>query len=741
MKLISKTIIVSAALLLSLAPVGQVAAVSGGDWRAGRIVDDAAFTNASAMSVPEIQTFLNARVPVCDTWGTQPSEFGGGTRAQYGASHGNPAPFTCLKDYYEVPKTTPGPVEPASNYGGAPIPAGAQSAAQLIANAASKYNISPRVLLVKLATESAGPLTSDDWPFKRQYLYAMGAHCPDSGPGGAANCDSNWAGFSLQMDEAAALLRWYLDSMTQPWWQYKKPYQNNSILWRVVESGCGAGNVYIENKATAALYTYTPYQPNQAALNNLYGTGDGCSSYGNRNFWRVWYDWFGSPLGPDYYAEYSAESAFPTLEHNQKSTVFISYKNAGSQNWYDSATAASQGTQPVVLATMGPLNRCSAFVDVTWNNCSRPTGLFSKVYEQDGVTLAADQHVAKPTQIVEYSFVVSAPDDTYVGTHAEYFAPIREGAPGWSFYMGADNVFLNVNVNNAYRASYSGQSPYPVISQNDRSKAFVKMKNTGSAAWYDITSATQAGKKPVVLATEAPVNRSSVFGASWGNNARPSQTFSKVLEADGATLGSNQHIVQPGQIAEYEFLLTPLQTTNPGVYREYFRVIREGAKTFSVDGSGWYLDVGVRKSSYGAAYVSQSQYPVLPRSTSSNIYFDLRNTGTTIWYDDHAWTPGILTVRLATTWPINRPSTFYDPTWFASSRPKNVFSQVFESDGITPSLDQHAAFPNQVVRYEFPIKAPSSPGTYYEHFQPVIEGSPGSSWDMGGLVWTKITVQ
>jgi len=45
------------------------------------------------------------------------------------------------------------------------------------------------------------------------------------------------------------------------------------------------------------LYYYTPYVPNKAALDNLYGTGDACSAYGNRNFWRFYHDWFGSPIG------------------------------------------------------------------------------------------------------------------------------------------------------------------------------------------------------------------------------------------------------------------------------------------------------------------------------------------------------------------------------------------------------------------------------------------------------------
>jgi hypothetical protein len=54
----------------------------------------------------------------------------------------------------------------------------------------------------------------------------------------------------------------------------------------------------IKNKATARLYVYTPYTPNKAALTNLYGLGDSCSTYGNRNFWRIFNDWFGSSVFP-----------------------------------------------------------------------------------------------------------------------------------------------------------------------------------------------------------------------------------------------------------------------------------------------------------------------------------------------------------------------------------------------------------------------------------------------------------
>lgn len=279
-------------------------AVRASDWDAGRIIDDSIFTGQDSMTVGEIQSFLNQKVAtnggngtpgVCDTNGIKISELGGGTRAQYGISRGNGGVFTCLKDYYEVPKTVPGPGIPANNYGGAAIPPGAKSAAQLIYDAAQAYRISPKVLLVTIQKESPGPLITDDWPLRSQYTYAMGARCPDSGPGGSANCDTNYAGFSIQILESAALFRYYLDNMTKPWWPYAK-IGLNTIRFNP-NSGCGASAVNIQSSATAALYTYTPYQPNQAALNNMYGTGDSCSAYGNRNFWRIYNDWFGSTSG------------------------------------------------------------------------------------------------------------------------------------------------------------------------------------------------------------------------------------------------------------------------------------------------------------------------------------------------------------------------------------------------------------------------------------------------------------
>ena len=161
----------------------QSSAVTASDWRAGNIVDDFVFTNSDDMTVADIQAFLNSVNPNCDTYGTgRAIEKGRGdiTRAQYAALRGWAGPpYVCLKDYYEVPKYSPGNYIPANNFSGS-IPAGAVSAAQIIYDAAKRNNLSPKVILVKIATESAGPLTADNWPLQSQYTYAMGSHCPDS---------------------------------------------------------------------------------------------------------------------------------------------------------------------------------------------------------------------------------------------------------------------------------------------------------------------------------------------------------------------------------------------------------------------------------------------------------------------------------------------------------------------------------------------------------------------------------
>lgn len=255
------------------------------DFNAGRIIDDTVFYNKNAMTVQQIQAFLNKLIPSCDTWGTGPSEYGGGTRAQYAASVGWPGPpYACLNNYHENPQTK----ETSYERGGGAFDGGT-SAAQIIYDAAQQYGINPQVLLVLIKKESPGPLTADSWPLKAQYKYTMGYACPDSGPGYSANCDTEKAGFYKQVMLAAWQLKYYKEHPND----YRYKIGSNSIQYSP-DPTCGTKNVHIENIATLSLYIYTPYTPNDAALANYPGTAH-CGAYGNRNFFMYFKEWFGSP--------------------------------------------------------------------------------------------------------------------------------------------------------------------------------------------------------------------------------------------------------------------------------------------------------------------------------------------------------------------------------------------------------------------------------------------------------------
>ena len=257
------------------------------EFNPGRIIDDEIFYDSKAMSsAADVQRFIEQHTPACDTWGTGPSGYGNLTRAQYATQikrwHG--PPYVCLQNYHENPSNG----DNSFSHGGGAFPGGI-SAGQIIWDAAQRYRINPQVLLVMLRKESAGPLFADSWPLKSQYKYAMGYACPDSGPGYSANCDAEKAGFYKQVDKAAWQLRKYRNEIQN--YNYQ-PGRVNRILYNP-NPACGYKDVYIENYATASLYIYTPYVPNDAALAAYPGTAH-CGAYGNRNFFFMFREWFGS---------------------------------------------------------------------------------------------------------------------------------------------------------------------------------------------------------------------------------------------------------------------------------------------------------------------------------------------------------------------------------------------------------------------------------------------------------------
>jgi hypothetical protein len=126
---------------------------------------------------------------------------------------------------------------------------------------------------------------------------AMGFGCPDNVAPGAPACDPAYGSFSTQIYQAARHFKGYMTNQyCNSNWCTPYTVGNNEIKWQANAPSCGTSNVNIENLATSALYSYTPYRPNAAALAAGYGTGDACSAYGNRNFYLYFSDWFGSTI-------------------------------------------------------------------------------------------------------------------------------------------------------------------------------------------------------------------------------------------------------------------------------------------------------------------------------------------------------------------------------------------------------------------------------------------------------------
>jgi putative cell wall-binding protein len=258
----------------------------------------------------DVQAFLQQQVPRCQ------------------------AGYTCLKDYTVTTPSMPGDAVCMPYQGGQN-----ESAAQIIAKVGQACGISQKVLLVLLQKESE--LVNDDFPGQKQYDQAMGFDCSDSAP-----CNPEYAGFFKQVYWAA----WSLDSYrVQPAAGEFPVGTPVSVLYSPNPSCDPASSkLTLRNQATASLYDYTPYQPNQAALD---GGGDACSSYGNLNFWIIYTDWFGYPQvdvdrisGDDRYAVAVAisQAAFP-------GTAPVVYIATGA-NYPDALSAG-----PAAVKQGGPL--------------------------------------------------------------------------------------------------------------------------------------------------------------------------------------------------------------------------------------------------------------------------------------------------------------------------------------------------------------------------------------------------
>lgn len=241
----------------SVAPEPTTPALSSVGFDAGDIVSDEVFFDSSTMDVEQVAGFI-------DTWNA-------GCRT---GDDGTP----CLADYTEDTASQPADAWCPGGFEGAED----DTAASIISKAAQGCGINPQVILTVLQKEQGLVTASGDSLDATRYRSAMGYACPDG-----SDCDPTFAGFSRQVWFAARQFQKY---RADPAEYGVVPGQTVAIRYSP-DASCGSGDVTVLNQATAGLYAYTPYQPDEAAT---LGGVDECSSFGNLNFYEYFTAWFGS---------------------------------------------------------------------------------------------------------------------------------------------------------------------------------------------------------------------------------------------------------------------------------------------------------------------------------------------------------------------------------------------------------------------------------------------------------------
>jgi hypothetical protein len=395
---LSKSVRATAALLLAF--IGLVAievpqpasALNGSMFDPGLIVSDSTFYDFGTMSVDDIQRFLNSKVAVCKD------------------SDGGPA---CLKDYRMDTQAKTGESGRCDSLD-AKLD---QSAAQIIFDVANACKINPKVLLVILQKEQG--LVQAANPTAYMYRAALGYGCPDSKPE-ICGKGSTITGLFNQLYRGAGQLQWYGDPRGS--FTYLKVGTNVSVKYYPDDNRsvkCGSKTFMLKSQATAALYYYTPFTPNEAALNNLYGTGDNCSAYGNRNFWRFYSDWFGSPIAGGFLVKTADSDAYLIVDekkyHIKDAATLAAMAPLGplgtvSQPYFDNFEDAGEIT-PIVKAANQQKFLVAGGKRYSINSCALATDF--AVDCANSVQISASQLNALPYAGPLTRYVGGEGEDTY----------------------------------------------------------------------------------------------------------------------------------------------------------------------------------------------------------------------------------------------------------------------------------------------------------------------------------------
>lgn len=230
----ANAVVDASASVAAAAPAAVDTAVDSGIVKAAavvgfnpeNIISDSLFYDGNAMTAAEIQSFLDAKIGSCRNG-------------------------KCLNVLnVSVSSRDAWVSQVTGNLVCTALQGGTMRVSELIYRMQVTCGISAKAILVTLQKEQG--LTTSDAPSDWNLRAAMGASCPDTSP-----CDPAYSGLGPQIVQGVRQIKIYKAGRfaMQPGVNYIG-YNPNSA--------CGGTNLNIQNYATAALYNYTPYQPNAA---------------------------------------------------------------------------------------------------------------------------------------------------------------------------------------------------------------------------------------------------------------------------------------------------------------------------------------------------------------------------------------------------------------------------------------------------------------------------------------------
>ena len=267
------------------------------------------------------------------------------------------------------------------------------------------------------------------------------------------------------------------------------------------------------------------------------------------------YSW--QPVGQYAYTDQTKTTGRSTnLAPGERVYVGVKARNTGNVAWTNS------GANPTDLGTIRPIDRTSPFYDSSWLGTNRPARL--------------QEATVNPGEIGTFEFWMTAKNSP--GNYAEFFAPVTEGITwmndaGLNFYSSISNAVYSWQFMGQY--AYSDQTKTTGkstlnMTRGDRVYVGFRAKNTGNTTWKN------TGTYPINVGMTHPIDRlSAFFDNGWLGQNRPA----RLIESS----------VAPGETGTFEFWMKAPQ--QPGVYREYFTILAEGAAWMNDPGMNFYMSV------------------------------------------------------------------------------------------------------------------------------------------------------